>query len=292
MRHDLRLAYLVSAIVAVLMTVVSVVPLFDWRLVYPAMEPKLLPLFLGQDALNLVVGLPLLVGAMWLAHRGALIGLLLWPGALFYVLYDYGYYVLGAPFNGFFLPYLALMTLSAYAMVGIVATVDGVAVRERLATAVPARLTGGFLAGLALLFMALWVGMSVSALVSGVALDEIARVVTIMDLTVQLPALFVGGILLWRRQPLGYIVAAGLLSQAAAYLIGLSALTVLQEVVLAAPFDPIAVVPGLVVGIIGLALIGSFVRAAAFSEHAQTGRVKPAQSVLSALKANAEGKQS
>jgi hypothetical protein len=290
MRHDLGPAYLVSGLVAVVMTIVSVVPLLDSRLVYSAMEPKLLALFLGQDALNLVVGLPLLVGAMWLAHRGVLIGLLLWPGALFYVLYDYGYYVLGAPFNAFFLLYIALMTLSAYAMTGIVASVDGVDVRGRLATVVPARLTGGFLAGLALLFMALWVGMSLSALLSGSGLDETARVVTIMDLTVQLPALFVGGILLWRRRALGYVVAAGLLLQAAAYLIGLSAITVLQEVVLGVPLDPIAVVPGLVVGTIGFALIAIFVRAAAVSGHAPSARAQPARSVLGTVTANAEGK--
>jgi hypothetical protein len=226
---------------------------------------------------------------MWLAHRGALIGLLLWPGALFYVLYDYGYYVLGAPFNVFFLPYLALMTLSAYAMVGIVASVDRGEVRKRLASAVPARLTGGFLAGLAVLFMALWTGMTVAVLLSGSALDQIARVVTIMDLTVQLPALFVAGILLLRRQALGYVVAAGLLLQAAAYLIGLSAITVLQELLLGAPLDPIAVVPGLVVGIISLGLIARFVRAEAVSGHPVIGR-EELTTVPGAVTANAEGR--
>src|SRR5262245_43126834 len=100
-KRDLTFAYRISIVVAVVMTVASIAGLLYGTRIYPGIEAKLLPLFVGQDALNLVVGLPLLLGAMWLARRGALIGLLLWPGALFYVLYDYGYYVLGAPFNAF-----------------------------------------------------------------------------------------------------------------------------------------------------------------------------------------------
>ena len=46
-----------------------------------------MPGLLGQDAFNLVVGVPLPLGLLWLARRGSLVGLLLWPGALFYVLY-------------------------------------------------------------------------------------------------------------------------------------------------------------------------------------------------------------
>jgi hypothetical protein len=260
--RDLTLAYVVSLVVAVVMTVASVAALVDWDRIYPGVESSLLPLFVGQDALNLVVGLPILLGSMWLARRGSLIGLLLWPGALFYVLYDYGYYVLGAPHTVLFIPYIALMTLSGYAIIGIVVSIDGAAVRDQTAAGIPARLVGGFLAGLALLFTALWSALSLSASLTGAVFDMVPRVVTTLDLTVQLPALFVGGILLMRRHALGYVVAAGLLLQASAYLVGLSAITVLQEVLIQAPFDPVAVLPGIVVGVIGVVMIGSFVRAA------------------------------
>lgn len=68
-----------------------------------------MPGFLAHDGFNLVVGLPILLGSLWLARRGSLIGLLLWPGALFYVLYTYALYVVGAPFSALFLPYVALV---------------------------------------------------------------------------------------------------------------------------------------------------------------------------------------
>jgi len=260
-KYDLKLFFAVSVFIALLMAAVSIAGLVDWGRVYPGASLELLPLFVGQDALNLVVGLTILLGALWLARRGSLVGLLLWPGALFYVLYDYGYYVLGAPFTVFFLPYIALMTLSAYTMIAVVAGIDAQAVRVEIERRIPARLIGGFLAGIALLFTALWAGMTVTALANGTELATVPRVVTILDLTIQLPALFVGGVLLMRRHPLGYVVAAGLLLQAAAYLIGLSALAVLQELLTGTAFDPVAVVPGIVVSVFALAAIGSFVRA-------------------------------
>jgi hypothetical protein len=262
-RYDLKLAYALSLLIALVMAGLSAAALSDGVRVYVGAPLDLLPLFIGQDALNLVVGLPILLGAMWLAGRGSLIGLLLWPGALFYIVYDYAFYVLGAPFSIFFLPYIALVTLSAYTMIGILAGIDAAAVRDRIEGHIPVRLTGGFLAGVALLFTVLWTGMSISAIASGVELAMVPRVVTILDLTVQLPALFVGGILLLRRRPLGYVVAAGLLLQAASYLIGLSAVTVLHEQLTRTPFDPIAVLSGIIVGLISLTLIGCFVGASA-----------------------------
>src|SRR6266545_4444309 len=121
--RELTFAQVMSLVVAALMAVTSVAGLSFGGAGLYVVDPKYLPAFVAQDLLNLLVGLPLLLGSLWLVRRGALIGLLLWPGALFYVLYDYGFYVLGAPFNVFFLPYLVLMKLSAYTMIGILVSV-------------------------------------------------------------------------------------------------------------------------------------------------------------------------
>ena len=260
-RDDLRFAYVASAVVSIVMTAVSLLGVFAWPVVYPGVEPKMIPLWVGQDALNLVVGLPLLAGSMWLARRGALIGLLLWPGALFYVIYDYGFYALGAPFTSVFLAYLGVIALGAYAMASVVFAIDRAAVAQRVAHVVPRRLTAGSLIAIAALFTVLWTGLSMSAAASGAPVDPVVRAVVTLDLTVQLPALFVGGLLLWGRRPLGYVLAPMLLIQAAAYLIGLAAITVLTEVVMATPFDPFAVIPWVVVGALCLCLIAPFVRA-------------------------------
>ena len=85
-KRDLTLAYLMSGIVALIMSVASVAGLLYGSHIYPASQVSSNT---GTDALNLVVGLPILLVSMWLARRGSLIGLLCWPGALFYILYVY-----------------------------------------------------------------------------------------------------------------------------------------------------------------------------------------------------------
>ena len=91
-RQDSTLAYRLSLAVAALMAVASVagITLGLAGLYGPnpglatgvteAEAGLLLPGLLGQDVFSLVVGLPILLGSMWLAHRGSLFALLLWPG--------------------------------------------------------------------------------------------------------------------------------------------------------------------------------------------------------------------
>lgn len=55
-RYDLKLVYAASMLVATVMTIVSLAGLLDWRGAYPGIEAKMLPLFVAQDALNVVVG--------------------------------------------------------------------------------------------------------------------------------------------------------------------------------------------------------------------------------------------
>jgi len=55
------------------------------------------------------------LASVWFARRGSLLGLLLWPGALLYVLYTYALYLVGAPFGPLFLGYVLLAVVSAFA---------------------------------------------------------------------------------------------------------------------------------------------------------------------------------
>ena len=260
--RDMRSAYVATIAVAVLMVVASTAGLlFGARGLYGS-ESKFFGAFIGQDVLNLLVGLPLLVGAVLLASRGSLTGALLWPGALFYVLYDYGYYVLGAPVNALFFVYLALASVSAFTMIGLLASIDGDAVRDALAGRVPVRTTAVFLIALACLFTALWTMLFVTTLANGTPVDIVVRTVWTMDLVIQLPALFIGGVLLWRRRPLGYVAATGLLVQAGAYLLGLSAICLIGTSPTGNAVTTMDWLPGLVVGGPALALAAIFVRPA------------------------------
>ena len=163
----------------------------------------------GADAANLVIVLPTLLGSMWVARRGSLIGLLLWPGALFYVLYAYLPYVIGASFTALFFVYVGLVTLSGFTIIGILVSIDADDVRQRLAQA-PARSVGAALVVIALLAYTGLIGVAVSALVDP-ATEVGTRPLAVADWVVGTPVLLVGGLLLWGRAALGYVVAPGLL---------------------------------------------------------------------------------
>ena len=155
-RHNLTLIYGLSFIIAILMAVASVAGLLYQTIIYPTDE--LLQSFLPNDVANLLIGLPMLLASMWLTRRGKLIGLLFWPGALFFVLYNYIVYVFAMPLNLAFLAHLTLAMLSVYALFGLLTSIDGRVVKQQLAGTVPERLAGGVLAGLGLLFFLLVIG--------------------------------------------------------------------------------------------------------------------------------------
>ena len=79
---------------------------------YPAQDVR--HSFVSNDVVNLFIGLPILLGSMALAQRSQLIGLLFWPGALFYTFYNYAVYTFAMPFTWQFVPYLMLVVLSVY----------------------------------------------------------------------------------------------------------------------------------------------------------------------------------
>ena len=224
----------------------------------------LIPGFFAHDLFNLVVALPLLLAMLWAARRGSLVGLLLWPGALFYVLYTYTQYLLGAPFGPLFLAHILLVVLSAYATIALLASIDGDGMRRSLGGGVPARTAGGILVALALLTIGQDAGGALATvLAGGGAVEPLARSVWTADLAVEVPAVLAGGVLLWQRRPLGYAVGAGLLLQFGLTPIALAAIMALQPWLTGAPVDAGTIAGVLVFAAVPFAPLAFFIRAAA-----------------------------
>jgi hypothetical protein len=258
--RNLTLAYGISLLIALIMAGASAAGLLYRAIIYPTDE--LLRSFAPSDAFNLAVGLPMLLGSMWLARRGKLIGLLCWPGMLFYVLYMYVPYVIGVPFNVLFLPYLVLVVLGAYTLIGLVASIDGDVVRQRLAGLVPARASAGILLGLAILIIVRQIAVMVMALAGQAPVDRVELSSWIADFTVAVPLLLGGGSLLWRRQPLGYVAGAGLLLGYCVLALSVIPFMVLEARYAASPIDVAGVVVILVMVALCLVPFVFFVRGA------------------------------
>lgn len=231
-KRGLRLTYAASLLIAALLVIASTAGLLYPATIYPTGE--LLDSFLVNDLVNLLIGLPILLLSMWLTRRGQLVGLLFWPGALFFVLYNYLIYLFGMPLNNFFLLYLCLVTLSLYTLIGLVAGIDGAEVQQLLTAAVPERLSGSILAGLGTLFFLRVFVVTINALIDQqpLARTEIALLVT--DFLTS-PAWIISGALLWRRQALGYVSGLGLLFQASMLFIGLIVVLLLKPIMIPGP---------------------------------------------------------
>ena len=246
-RRSLTLIYVLSLLIALLVAAASAIGLFYHATIYPSKE--LFESFASNDIVMLLVGLPILLGSMWWARRGKLLGLLLWPGALFFVLYNYLVYVLAMPFNVAFLLHLTLVTLSVYTIIGLITSIDGEAVQRRLAGSVPERLAGGVLAGIGSLFFLRVMVVLVSTLISQTAITDLDLAPNVSDL-VTAPALVIGGVLLWRRRRFGYVTALGLLFQASMLFVGLIIFLLVQPLLTDVPFAPADVAVILILGLI------------------------------------------
>jgi len=256
-RRNLTLACIFSLIIAILMAAASIAGLLYSAVIYPTDE--LLQSFMPNDVVNLFIGMPILLGSIWLARRGQLIGLLFWPGALFYVLYNYIAYIFGMPSSVPFLLYLTLVTLSAYILIGLVASIDGTAVRQRLTGVVPERAAGGVLAGLGILVCLRVIGAIVGALVSQTPVATTELAVLVSDFMTS-PAWIIGGVLLWRRKEFGYVIGLGLLFQASMLFIALIIFLLLRPLLSTVPFALADVVVVFIMGLICFIPFALFVR--------------------------------
>jgi len=258
-KGNLSRTYVVSLVIALLMTAASVAGCLYPTVIYPTDE--LLQSLMPNDAVNLLIGVPILLGSMWLARRGQLIGLLFWPGALLYVLYNYLAYVFAMPVGVPFMVSLTLATLSAYAIIGLVSSIDATAVKRRLVGAVPERVAGAALAGLGTLFFVRVLAVIVGARANHTPVGTTELAVLVAD-AVTSPVSIIGGLLLWQRKPLGYVAGMGLLFQSSMLFIGLIIFMLLQPLLTTAPFNPVDVVVVFIMGLVSFIPFLFFARGA------------------------------
>jgi len=231
--QDLSAAYPLSLVVVLLMTAASLGGLLFPSGIYPTEELR--QAYLTNDVVNLLIGLPILLGSMWLTRRGKLLGLLCWPGALLYTFYNYIAYIFGMPFSWITPGFILLVLLSACSIFVLVKSIEWDSVKSKLAGQVPEKFAGGVLVfyGVAFFFLAMGVITGASANQGTISMTDVG--VAIADLVLS-TLLSIGGVLLFRRKPLGYASGMGLLFAASALFIGIILIVFLQPLLTGAPF--------------------------------------------------------
>lgn len=185
------------------------------------------PSFLGQDAITLTLGVPMLAASAWAGRHGSTRALFCWIGLLFYVAYAYAFYVLGAPVTWLFPVYIVIVSLGMYGALALLFALDLPALEARAGPRLPRRTVAAYFVATATFFAGLWLMLVASRLAAGDAPDMVVRTVVAIDGIVLLPLLFFGGLWLWRRTALGLALAGPLLMKAAATFLTLIANTLI-----------------------------------------------------------------
>ena len=265
LKRPLKEAANLSWIVAGLMVAASLAGLAFPSALYATAE--LQQSYLTNDVVNLIVGLPVLIGAIWFARRDSLLGLLLWPGALLYVIYNYLVYVFGNPLGWLTFVSLALVVISILAIINLIGCIEVEAVKERLVDSAPRRFAGGVMVVFGVFFILRTAGVIFGAISEQTPLPITEIGLSIADVTLSI-MLIVGGVLLLRKQALGYVTGLGLLFAASTLFIGLLIYFILQPFVSDVFFAWVDFLVVLLMSLICFIPFGLYVRAILTSNSA------------------------
>jgi hypothetical protein len=179
----------------------------------------------GNDWVTLIVAAPLLSIGLARTAVGSVRGLLLWLGLIGYALYNYAFYLFGAALNAFFPIYVVALVLAVTVLVLALSHIDTARLSNSVGRTAPMRLVGGSLVFIAIGLASAWLAMWAAYVFAGRPTPvepEAFKLVAALDLSLMVPVLGVGGVLIWRRMPWGLVISAIASIQGALYLLVLS----------------------------------------------------------------------
>ena len=184
----------------------------------------------AQDTITLVLGIPMLLISIFLSIKKSVRGRLLLTGILGYFFYTYASYSFLTAYNQLFLLYTTLFSASLFAFIIAFKSIDVQRIKSLFSARTPRRITAGFelFTGVAILMM--WLGRIVPALPDNstpVGLESYSTlIIQALDLGIVLPLAILAGLLLWRKDPWGYVLSAVFLIKAVTLLIAILAMVV------------------------------------------------------------------
>ncbi|MHA1917153.1 MAG: hypothetical protein ACTSUV_02440 [Candidatus Ranarchaeia archaeon] len=250
-----KTTYILSIASAIIMATVSILGLLYPNIFYPTQE--ILQSFFTNDVVNLFIGLPILLGSMLLTKQNKLIGLLFWPGAQLYILYNYIAYVFAIPLSTITIAYAALVLLSTYCTIDLFNQIDKKAVQEKLAQKAPVKISGVVLVALGTLFIFRALGIIIPAIMSSTMIPLTEMSVLIADIVISL-LFIIGGVLLLKKKAFGYVTGLGLLFVGSMLFIGLIMVLLLQPVLTGTPLVLLDVIIVSLMGLICFIPFGLF----------------------------------
>jgi hypothetical protein len=194
-------------VILVILSVIASIGGLVWSELYRDSE-SVKAVWFVNDLMTLFLALPLLLGAMYYAVKGSVKAKLIWVGSLWYLIYNYVFYLYGAAFNNFFLLYILLFSLPVYTLALVLFNIDATSIKKSFDVNTPTRAISIFLFFFAFALGAPWVAMAISFIIAGTTPPFEMTIVFATDLVFLVSVLIFSAVLLWKKNPWGYILAA------------------------------------------------------------------------------------
>jgi hypothetical protein len=179
---------------------------------YYHMSAEVAPQGIAQDVITLFVGIPLLLFSLILFRKGSLKGKILLAGTLGYFLTTYMFFTMMAMYNQLYLLWVVLLSLSFYAFIISFNSIDEQDAFRKASLNLPVKLLGGFLIFSSVSIGLLWLAIVIPPALAGTIPKEVEHYTTLvvqaLDLSILLPASFIGGVMLIRKKPFGLKLSA------------------------------------------------------------------------------------
>lgn len=227
--ENLRAAYVVSTITVALSAAASGV-----GLLFPSVyRGNWGGMSLANDGVTLVVAVPSLVLAIVYSARGSIRARFLWLGTLFYMLYNYAFYIFGIAVTKLYVPWIATFALSAVSVALLMLNLDVEAIGRAFSPRTPGRWIAAYLAFAGVMVSFMWISQWVKFVLTGHVPEvngsqDAYHVIAAVDLTFAVPLLISSAYLLFRRRAWGYVLGAAASVQFAMYFAVMTAVCVVN----------------------------------------------------------------
>lgn len=215
---------------------------------------------IASDVITLLLGVPLLLLALVLWHKNSFRGTLLLTGTLGYFLYTYTSYAFLWMYNPFFILYVILMSLSLFAFIMMMMSMDYERIRTYFSPKLSIKLFASYQYLIGIFIFILWMGKIAPTITQGetpVGLEHYTTlVIQGMDLGIIVPVAILSATLLLKRKPMGYVITSVVLVKGFTMLLAISGMMInmmIHDV-------PMEIIPTIIFFLLALVSIFIFIR--------------------------------
>lgn len=207
MLRNLRLHRVLWAVTGLLALVAAVTGVAVPGIYSGVIAPDLTPGAFSQDVISVLASVVLIALALAGGNDPAK-GQIAALGLLGYFFYAYGIYAIERTYNGFYLVYLAIFSISFWALIAAGASLERNLLEPNLPRGLRIASASGALLQ-PLIFYPLWIAMLVPLMSTGDQIDSLYSIF-ILDLCFIMPAFLLLALLTYRSHPLGLLLLPAL----------------------------------------------------------------------------------